>query len=152
LRAAPNPSQLALDGPDAAGKRTLANELALSLRRGRRAVIRATVDDFERPRRERYRAAAARPTANEDAFDYAALRSCPLKPLGPGGSRRDCTRAFDLAADRAVDRRVGRPERRSVARDGSAAAELSRRYIPAQRRYLRGGSAVRSRGHLGAKS
>jgi len=45
----------AIDGPDAAGKTTLADELAVALRERGRDVIRASIDGFHRPRRERYR-------------------------------------------------------------------------------------------------
>src|ERR671937_1286035 len=51
----PNPVRVAIDGVDAAGKTTLADELAPVLRRRGREVVRASIDGFHRPRAERYR-------------------------------------------------------------------------------------------------
>jgi uridine kinase len=50
-----HPLRVALDGPDAAGKTTLADELAARLVPGDRDVIRASIDGFHRPRLERRR-------------------------------------------------------------------------------------------------
>lgn len=41
-----HPARVAIDGPPASGKTTLANELAVVLRAQGRDVIRATIDDF----------------------------------------------------------------------------------------------------------
>jgi uridine kinase len=46
---------VAIDGIDAAGKTTLADELASVLRRRGREVVRVSIDAFHRPRAERYR-------------------------------------------------------------------------------------------------
>ena len=50
-----HPTRVAIDGPPAAGKTTLADELAGVLRTQGRNVIRATIDDFLVPRAQRYR-------------------------------------------------------------------------------------------------
>lgn len=50
-----HPTRVAVDGPDAAGKTTLADELGIALNDAGREVIRASVDGFHRPRVERYR-------------------------------------------------------------------------------------------------
>jgi uridine kinase len=47
-----HPIRVAVDGPDAAGKTTLADELASVLRGRGRTVIRASIDGFHRPRAE----------------------------------------------------------------------------------------------------
>jgi uridine kinase len=94
------PLRVAVDGIDAAGKTTLADELALVLQAHNRSVIRASIDGFHRPRAERYRHG---PTSAEgyylDAFDYAALRNTLLLPLGPTGSRYYRRAVFDLRTD-----------------------------------------------------
>src|SRR3712207_7018949 len=50
----PHPVRVAIDGPDAAGKTVLADELAVALSVRRRHVIRASIDGFHRPRTARY--------------------------------------------------------------------------------------------------
>jgi uridine kinase len=101
--AAAHPLRVAVDGSDAAGKTTLADELAAPLRARGRPVIRASVDVFHRPRAERYRRGAASPEGYYlDAFDTAALRDALLLPLGPGGSRWYRCASFDFRTDRAV--------------------------------------------------
>jgi uridine kinase len=66
--------------------------------------VRASVDDFHRPRGERYRRGRNSPTGFWlDAFDYDWLRSDLLDPLRPGGSRRYRTAVHDLVSDRLLD-------------------------------------------------
>jgi len=50
-----HPTRVATDGPPAAGKTTLADELAIVLRRQGRDVIRATIEDFLTPASQRFR-------------------------------------------------------------------------------------------------
>jgi uridine kinase len=96
----PHPVRVAIDGPDAAGKTTLADELAGLLRRHGRAVVRASIDGFHRPREERYRRGRDSPLGYyEDSFDYDTLRRCLLEPLGPGGTLRYRTAVFDVRTD-----------------------------------------------------
>jgi uridine kinase len=67
--------RVGVDGPDAAGKTTLADALAAAVERRGRPVIRASIDDFHRPRAERYRRGAVSPRGYyEDSFDYNVLR------------------------------------------------------------------------------
>ncbi|MFD3405019.1 hypothetical protein ACFWUU_30315 [Kribbella sp. NPDC058693] len=81
------PVRVAVDGPDAAGKTTLADELAAALS-GIRPAIRARVDDYIRPADERPQSPGV-PAAGyfDDNFDLAALVAGYLIPLGPGGDR-----------------------------------------------------------------
>jgi uridine kinase len=95
-----HPVRVAVDGPDAAGKTTLADELALGLRGRGRVVIRASIDGFHRPRAERYQRGEDSPEGYYwDSFDYAALRKVLLDPLGPGGDRVYCSAMFDFRID-----------------------------------------------------
>jgi uridine kinase len=104
-----HPVRVAIDGPDAAGKSTLADELAGRLAAAGRPVIRASADDFARPRADRHRRGRRSPDGYRlDGLDLAALRAALLDPLGPGGDRRYRTRSFDLDADRPV-REAARP-------------------------------------------
>jgi uridine kinase len=85
----PHPLRVAVDGPPAAGKTTLADELALLLRTRGREVIRASTEGFHLPRAQRYRRGEFSPEANyHDSFDYDTLRRVLLDPLGPDGDRR----------------------------------------------------------------
>jgi uridine kinase len=95
--------RVAVDGPDAAGKTTLADELAGSLV-GRREVIRVGIDGFHRPRSVRLRRGSLSPEGfYHDSFDYAAVRRAVLDPLGPGGDLRYRTAVFDYRVDAAVE-------------------------------------------------
>jgi len=115
------PAAVAVDGPDAAGKTTLADALVAPLETRGAAVVRASIDDFERPRAERY--ARGRFSAKgyyRDSFDFAALRELLLDPLKSGVSPALVrTRAFDLVADEPVAARpVAVPARGVVIVDG----------------------------------
>jgi uridine kinase len=95
-----HPVRVAIDGVDAAGKTTLADELAKVLIQHGRSVIRASIDGFHRPRGERYRQDASSPAGYyDDSFNYGALRNVLLEPLGPRGSRRFRRIAFDYRTD-----------------------------------------------------
>ena len=86
---AAHPVRVAVDGPPAAGKTTLADELAVVLRARDREVIRASTESFHLPRAQRYRRGEFSPEANyHDSFDYDTLRRVLLDPLGPDGDRR----------------------------------------------------------------
>jgi uridine kinase len=100
----PHPVRVAVDGIDAAGKTTLADELAGEIRALGRPVIRASLDGFHRPRAERYQQGEDSPRGYyEDSFDYPALHQALLVPLGPGGDGRYRPAAFDFRSDRRVD-------------------------------------------------
>jgi uridine kinase len=99
----PHPVRVAIDGPDAAGKTILADELAGVLERSGRPVVRASVDGFHRPVAERYARGHESPEGYyRDSFDYPALRTVLLDPLGPGGDRRYLRHVFDFRTDEAV--------------------------------------------------
>ena len=63
-------------------------------------MIRASIDGFQRPRRERYQRGADSPEGYyEDAFDYDSLKKNLLAPLGPQGSRKYQHAVFDVSTD-----------------------------------------------------
>ena len=98
-----HPTRVAIDGPPAAGKTTLADELAVVLREQGRDVIRATIDDFLFPRARRYaRGEYSAEGCYFDTHDYDALKRVLLDPLGPGGDRRFQRAVYDRTADTAL--------------------------------------------------
>lgn len=98
-----HPTRVAIDGPDGAGKTTLADELAPVVRARGRSVIRASVDDFHRPRADRYqRGPDSAVGYYEDSFDLAALREVLLDPLGPAGDGRYRSAVFAHRTDQPV--------------------------------------------------
>lgn len=85
--ASERPVRVAVDGPDAAGKTTMADELAVALS-GVRPVIRTSVDDYIRPPEQRPHSPGLPATGYfDDNFDLAALIAGLLIPLGPDGDR-----------------------------------------------------------------
>jgi uridine kinase len=97
-----HPTRVAIDGPPAAGKTTLADELAVVLRTRGRDVIRATIEDFLTPRSYRYRRGEdSAEGCYQDSFDFDALHRVLLDPLGPGGDRRFQRAVYDKVTDTA---------------------------------------------------
>lgn len=102
-----HPTRVAIDGPPAAGKTTLADELAVVLRAQGREVIRATAESFHLPRAQRYRRGEFSPEGcYHDSFDYDTLRRVLLDPLGPGGDRRYQQAVYDMGTDTALSQPV----------------------------------------------
>ncbi|WP_240742450.1 cytidylate kinase family protein [Micromonospora zingiberis] len=97
---AAHPTRVAIDGPPAAGKTTLADELAVVLRAQGRDVIRATIDDFLFPRAQRYpRGEYSAEGCYFDTHDHDALNRVLLDPLGPDGDRRIQLAVYDHTSD-----------------------------------------------------
>jgi uridine kinase len=102
-RELPHPLRVAIDGPDGAGKTTLGDELAAILE-SKSPVIRAGIDGFHNPRAHRLRRGANSPEGYFlDSFNYEALRTLLLDPLGPAGSRRYRRAVFDYRVDEKVE-------------------------------------------------
>jgi uridine kinase len=100
----PHPVRVAIDGVDAAGKTTLADELAGIITRLRRPVIRASIDGFHNPAAIRRRRGSASPEGYfHDSFNYPALVEVLLQPLGLGGSRAIRRAVFDFRTDQSVE-------------------------------------------------
>jgi len=98
-----HPVRVAIDGADAAGKTTFADELIVPIKRCGRPVIRVTLDRFHNPRAIRYFRGRHSPEGYyRDSFNYDALIGNVLEPLGPGGSRQYRPAAFDYKTDEPV--------------------------------------------------
>ena len=98
-----HPLRVAVDGPPAAGKTTLADELAVVLRAQGREVIRATIEGFLFPRAQRYRRGEySHEGCYFDSHDHHAMRRDLLDPLGPEGDRRFRTAVYHRETDTAL--------------------------------------------------
>lgn len=89
-----------VDGASGAGKTVFADDLATELRALGHDVFRASMDDFHRPRAERY--ARGRESARgfyEDSYDEVSFRRVLLGPFRLAGSTGFATRFFDLERD-----------------------------------------------------
>jgi uridine kinase len=99
-----HPLRVAIDGITAAGKSTLAGELATAIRSRGRRVVRLSMDDFHNSRACRYR--LGRRSAEgyyDDAFDFKALAEDVLKPLGEHPNPRYRRRLRDLTTDDEIE-------------------------------------------------
>jgi uridine kinase len=111
----PHVVRVAVDGVDAAGKTTLANELATCIRQEGRPVIRADIDGFHNPRAIRYQRDSLSPEGFYlDSFDNPAIVNVLLAPLGPGGSGEYRTAVFDHVSDAPVSSPFLKAERRAI--------------------------------------
>jgi uridine kinase len=101
----PHPVRVAVDGCSAAGKTTLADELAAALRaRTRRVVVRVGIDHFLRAVERRTAYPRDSPESYYlDSWDIDAIRDRLLVPLGPGGSRRYRTGVLDAVTRTPID-------------------------------------------------
>jgi uridine kinase len=92
--------RVGVDGVDGVGKTVFADMLGQAIESQGRPVIRASVDGFHNPRKERYRRGRGSPEGFYlDSYNYAALKKILLDPLGPRGSRTYCPAIFDHVTD-----------------------------------------------------
>lgn len=99
-----HPTRVAVDGRSAAGKTTLADELAKAVRNLNHGVLRASIDHFHYPGHKN-RSQQKEWTAQsyyDYGFDYTSFANYVLKPLGPGGNRRCRTALWDSFHDKEV--------------------------------------------------
>lgn len=109
------PVRVAIDGVDAAGKTTLARELAEPLEAMGRPVIPGSIDRFHHPATRRYRRGANSAEGYyRDSFDNAAVVECLLAPLGPKGSLQYRSAIFDYRTDSPVEAPLQRASPESV--------------------------------------
>jgi uridine kinase len=104
-RAAGRRLRVAVDGPDAAGKTTLADEISPILRDSGFPVLRASIDGFHHPAGTRHQREDEHPALSyyEDSFDYATLRRVLLDPFAEGSRGLVRTRVFDHRRDEPID-------------------------------------------------
>jgi uridine kinase len=98
-----------VDGVDGSGKTTFADSLAQVFREDGSAVFRASMDDFHRPRVERYAMGRRSPEGfYRDSYDEATLRRVlidPFRDAHTAGTTGFQLAAFDLARDAPVEAR-----------------------------------------------
>lgn len=99
---------VAVDGRDGAGKTLFADGLAAVFAEDGSAVFRASIDDFHRPRAERYARGRTSPEGfYRDSYDYATFRRVLIDPFRDGRQTSATTgfqlAAFDLARDTSVE-------------------------------------------------
>jgi uridine kinase len=105
---------LAIDGPDAAGKATLADALALRLGP---TTIRASIDHFEYPTAHRIRHGRGGDTYYRDGFDHPTFRSVLLEPFA-AGAPEVVTQWRDPLTDARREVREPVPPRATLVADG----------------------------------
>ncbi len=100
---------LAVDGRDGAGKSTFAASFARVLAEDGSAVFHASIDDFHRPRDERYVLGRTSPEGfYRDSFDYPTFRRALIEPFREGARMPDTgfqLAAFDVERDAPVESR-----------------------------------------------
>lgn len=111
----PHPIRVAIDGVDAAGKTTLADELVEPLEQLDREVIRASMDGFHNPAALRCQRGDLSPEGYfRDSFNLAGLIDSLLAPLGPRGNRQYRRALFDHRLDATVECSVDKATQRAV--------------------------------------
>lgn len=97
---------IGIDGPDASGKSTFADQLASVLQSSSpREVIRISLDNFHNDRQVRYQSGRASAAGYwRHAFNLRCIVSNVLQPLKPGGSRSISLKSYDLENERPVDK------------------------------------------------
>ncbi len=94
---------VAVDGLDGAGKTRFADDLAAMFAKKGHSAFRASIDDFHRPRAERYRLGRDSPQGYySDSYDYSTFRRILIEPFRLGGSAAFVTAAFDHRSDAPV--------------------------------------------------
>lgn len=142
--------RVAVDGLTAAGKTSFSHESAERISGWGRTVLRAGLDDFKRPWKDRHR--YDRDSGEgyyRNAYDYAAVRRLLLEPAGAGGSGRCALCSIDplsqvhhaqeitVAPVIWLDVPADLSLRRAIERDGDDAAMLHRdRYLASELLYL----------------
>jgi uridine kinase len=100
----PHPLRVGINGVDGSGKTVFAQHLARALKdQTERQVICASIDSFHNSRSVRYARGRESPEGYyRDSFNFHALITDLLEPLGPQGNRLYKVACFDLLADEEV--------------------------------------------------
>jgi len=100
-----HPVRVGIDGRSAAGKTTLADELATILQaKTARSVLRIMIDQFKRHVDLRTQNPPGSPENYYfEMFDVDSIRDKLLAPLGPGGDRRYRTQIMDFSGRTPID-------------------------------------------------
>jgi uridine kinase len=97
------PLRVGIDGIDAAGKTSLANEIAEEVTKLGHPVLRASIDGFHNPRHIRRQRGNPSPEGYyHDSFNYDLLINRLLQPLEPQGNRRIRLSAFDFKTEQEI--------------------------------------------------
>jgi uridine kinase len=100
-----HPTRVGIDGHSAAGKTTLADELATTLRgKTARPLLRVTIDHFKRHVDLRTRYPPGSPESYYfEMFDVDAIRDYLPAPLGPDGNCHYRTQIMDVSGRTPID-------------------------------------------------
>ncbi|WP_165069554.1 nucleoside/nucleotide kinase family protein [Marisediminicola senii] len=91
---------LAVDGAHGAGQAAFADDLADALKSSGAHTVRASLDDFQRPRADRVlRGADSSEGQYLDCYDYSALRRVLIEPFRLGEGASFVTAVFDADRD-----------------------------------------------------
>jgi len=111
----PHPIRVAIDGVDASGKTTLADELAAFIEARHRPVIRASIDGFHNSASVRHARGKTSPEGYYfDSFNYDALIERLLIPLGPEGTLQYSSAVFDYRRDDEIKQRPTHAEKNAI--------------------------------------
>jgi uridine kinase len=133
-------TRIAVDGIDAAGKTTLADQLGALLQ-----AERVSIDDFLRPESERYARGVDSPEGYyEDSFDFAAFRDAVMAATGTVVAdgvflqRPELDDLWDLRIwlDVSFEDSLRRAEIRDAHYMDDVRGRYQRRFHPGQRLYL----------------
>jgi len=95
-----SPVLIGIDGVDASGKTSLADELQQALKNSGREINRASIDGFHNSKKVRYAQGDDSPEGYyQDSFNYELVKSRLLDPLSLGNLEYT-TQSFDHQADR----------------------------------------------------
>jgi len=110
-----HPIRVGIDGVDASGKTSLAEELAEHLQSCRRQIIRASIDGFHNPREVRYKKGRNSPEGYYlDSFDNKRAAEVLLNPLGPAGNLKFRTAVFDYRSNSEVISPIQQADRDAI--------------------------------------